>query len=141
MNNSQKNNKTNALLNLFDSFSELIINDEEEAKNILQEEGYDPEKVREKGENYVAKLLSRKKLELLKQQTIDKYERAKKAFYSSFSFQTEQIETLSKILYGEKVPQVQFNKLKVLAKEDILEMLTEAQLIEFIEKTDSDENN
>ena len=131
----KKHNTTNdSLDNLFEAFSELL-STKEQIKAALADDGIDPEKVSRDGLSFIHKLQARTKIEVAKRQMLSKVEAAKIAIRDLIpKLTTSHKEQLTKLLYGEQVSvSVNFNKLSDLNDSDILDMLNEVQILEFLE--------
>ncbi|MES1181826.1 MAG: hypothetical protein ABUL44_03435, partial [Flavobacterium sp.] len=87
------------------------------------------------GLSFVQKLQARTKIELAKKEMQEKVEAAKQAI-KDFTprLSANHKEQLAKLLFGEQATiAVNFNKLNELSDTDIIDMLNEVQLLEFLE--------
>lgn len=125
---------------LFESFNEayedLLMNDSNEAKKFLMEEGYDietVESVRKKIEFKVRATINKQKDELLLEKAFKKLQAF--AFKNSELFGDE-----LKTLLRRVSPAYQFRNLEKLDDDGIREILTEVDLVKLLEELEKEEN-
>jgi hypothetical protein len=134
-----KNNKE-ALDNLFDAFANELYPTKDAIKQELQSRGIDADSIGREGLRFVNKLQARMKITLAKREMLDKVAAAKeaiKALVPKLSINNK--EQLARMLFGDQASvAVNFNKLNELSDEDIISMLDEVQLLEFLDKIKND---
>jgi hypothetical protein len=130
-----KNNKE-SLDNLFDAFAKELYPTKDAIKQELQARGMDAESIGRDGLSFVNKLQARMKITLAKREMLDKVAAAKEAIRALVpKLSINNKEQLAKMLFGEQASvAVNFNKLNELSDEDIISMLDEVQLLEFLDK-------
>jgi hypothetical protein len=132
---ADKDNKE-PLDNLFEAFSSELYPTKEAIKKELQDRGMDGESIGREGLSFVNKLQARMKITLAKREMLSKVAAAKeaiKALVPKLSINNK--EQLAKLLFGDQATvAVNFNKLNELSDEDIISMLDEVQLLEFLDK-------
>lgn len=134
MNQDKKYQK--ALNNLYDSFNELIHQDIDFAKEILIENGDNPAQIEENGLAFIKKLQAKAKITLSKQKSINLFESAKAKLLEMVPNPDDLKVRLSELLNGSSSNGVifNFNSLKELSQDDLLDMINEAQLLELLEE-------
>jgi len=135
-------NKDNneSLDNLFEAFSNELTPTKEEMMRELEARGIDASSVAKDGLAFVQKLQARTKIALAKKEMLKRVALAKDALRSlAPKLSINNKEQLAKMLFGEQANiAVNFNKLNELSDDDIISMLSEVQLLEFLEKLKSD---
>ena len=135
MPSTKNDKKIESLDNLFESFSEALHPTKEELKKELANAGIDPELVSKNGLNFIYRLQARIRIELAKKEMLEKVAVAKEAIKALVpKLSVNHKEQLAKLLFGEQAAvAVNFNKLNDLSDSDIIDMLDEVQLLEFLE--------
>jgi hypothetical protein len=125
--------KEESLDSLFQAFSDLYSKDE--LKQELRDAGLNPDSLSSTGMSFVEKLQARNRREITRKSLEEKVATAKKKLAEILPvLQVNHKEYLAQLLYGRGSKlAVNFNKLNELTDKDISDMLTEIQLVEFIE--------
>ena len=128
------------LENILDAFDEAAYESVDAAKESLVEAGYNPEEEIAKGMDLIKRLQGRSKLLIAEDESKKMVEKVK-----------EKIEEFKRNFAGdpkEKLSQLiserggfAFRKIEAIDKEDALEMLSEAELLEFLKSLDDLMNN
>lgn len=138
--NQNKSSPKNSIDNLYDSFAEIALSDLDEAKLILKQKGIDSNVVVENGLLFINKLKAKAKINLAVSDGKQKLTKATILFRSTVQNLDHPKSVLAKVLQGN-FPQlaVNFSKLETISIDEVEQMLTEAQILEIIEKIEKNE--
>lgn len=140
MENNSTDKHTRELDNFFNSLYDEIFNSpEDEIKEMLRDLNYDPDTVGNKSWIQIKKITSRMAIAQKKNNVIEQLKKAREKMSAlGNTFSEKDRNVLARIMAGsdEAAVAVCFNKIKSLPKEDILSMLKDTQLLEFIEQTE-----
>lgn len=135
-----------ALQRLFDSFGEAAFDDPEMARDILSDAGLDADRLAEEGAALARSLYRAARLSA----AADGRARAEQTVAKLRSIVAARVQalgdvrsTLARLLAGDDVVQLQahFRKLEEISEEDAIDMLTEAELLQALEKLDREEDD
>ncbi len=130
-----KRNKRESLDGLFDAFSEMIYPTTDDLRRELEIAGINPESVSREARSFIQKLRTKTRVDLAKKEMLEKVKAAKEAISSlAPELSAKNKKQLAKMLFGDQASiAINFNKLGELSDEDIIGLLNELQLLEFLE--------
>ena len=139
MDNSSKNKKD--LDKIFKSVEEEILDNSDFAKEYLVEAGYNLDELNKKGIDYIEKMKGKARLKHAKEKRFKIVEEIKiylAQLNSEVKMQSRQL--LIDILKSSRGEQLsfQFRDLEKLSDEDLLEMVKEEQLLQYLEELKKD---
>ena len=121
---------------LFDQLAEAVLDDKEEAREVLEEAGKSPEEVRRRGRKFIRKVSGQAELARAKQKK-SRLEQLRDEVKDYLHREVENAkEALAEVMAdisGES-PEFHFRKIEDLSEEDALEMLDEAELLRILEE-------
>ncbi|KIC89908.1 hypothetical protein [Flavihumibacter sp. ZG627] len=120
---------------LIDSYLETASNNPDSLDDILKEHGYDPQKVEKRGLNNIKKLMFQQQVAINKDKLLGLYAKA------LLMVQVATADTKQAIfgLLKQKSPSIQFRNLENLDVENLRQILTETEILDFIEKLEKGE--
>ncbi|MCH7973854.1 MAG: hypothetical protein IH949_08210 [Bacteroidetes bacterium] len=136
MENGLKNKQE--LDKIFKEIEGEILDNSDFAKEYLEEVGYDLNELNKKGIDFIEKMKGKARLKLAKEKRFKIVEEIKKylsQLNKDVKMQSRQI--LIDILKGEQLS-FQFRDLEKLSDEDLLEMVKEEQLLQYLEELKKD---
>jgi hypothetical protein len=123
-------------VNFLKSLESLLQNDTEFASEYLQSRGFDPESTSNSIEDMASKLILRKKAELAKASLQITFERARKLLNKIVESSASELKGIES-LFNEKLRKeyaLNFRDLKSMDKEEAMKILTDIDILEFLEK-------
>ncbi len=116
---------------LFDAFTEQTLSDPTEARARIEEQGRDPDAVVRHGMALIKRLRGRAELVIAKEQTFQRYERAKQQILQRLERIADPAKYLADLLAqrGETALQANFRKAKDLSNQELLDMIDEVELL------------
>ncbi len=119
---------------LIDSYLESASNNPDVLDDMLKEHGYDPQKIEKKGIRTIKKLMFQQQVAINKDNLLGLYSRALLMVQVSAAHTKEAIFTLLK----QKSPNLQFRNLENLDEENLRQILTETEILYFIDKLEKE---
>lgn len=135
--NSTKHNRVDRL---FDAFSEQTFSDPVEARARVVAKGHDPDAITKHGMGLVERLKGRAELLIAKQQTIQRYQRAKQQLLERLNSIDDPVAYLLDLLSkrGQTALQVNFRNVNSLSNEELLDMIDEVELLYIFGELEND---
>lgn len=130
------NSKKKELINFLLSESQLIDSNEEVVKTLLQEEGFDYEKLKSQGSELITKALIKSHAASARQQLSNTLAQAKTALdklRQSSETASNKIQELLQAKFGDKYA-FNFRDLKNMNEKDALSILSDFEILDFLEK-------
>lgn len=121
---------------LFDQLAEAVLDDKEEAREVLEEAGKSPEEVRRRGREFIRRMSGQAELARAKQKK-SRLEQLRDEVKDYLHREVENAkEALAEVMAGisGESPEFHFRKIEDLSEEDALEMLDEAELLRILEE-------
>lgn len=130
-------NRRERIGRLFDQLAEAVLDDKEEAKEVLEEVGKSPEEVRRRGREFIRRVSGQAKLA----QAREKKSRLEQVRDEVMAYLHQEVEkpvkeALAEVMAGisGESPEFHFRKIKDLSEKDALDMLDEAELLRILEE-------
>jgi hypothetical protein len=120
---------------LIDSYLDAASNNPGSLDDMLKEHGYDPQKVEKRGVNNIKKLMFQQQVAIKKDKLLGLYSKALLMVQVATTDTKQAIFTLLK----QKSPSLQFRNLENLDEENLRQILTETEILDFIEKLENGE--
>jgi hypothetical protein len=120
---------------LIDSYLDAASNNPDSLDDMLKEHGYDPQKVEKRGVNNIKKLMFQQQVAIKKDKLLGLYSKALLMVQVATTDTKQAIFTLLK----QKSPSLQFRNLENLDEENLRQILTETEILDFIEKLENGE--
>lgn len=124
---------------LFDALTEQTLFDPAEARARMIEQSRDPDALVRHGMALINRLKSRAELVTAKQQTFQRYIRAKQQLLQRLESITDPVTYLANLLTqrDQKALQANFRKVKGLSNEELLDMIDEVELLYIFDELDN----
>lgn len=132
------NDNVNFLNNFFDAMDELFSNDEKLTDEYLKSIGKDPKIVASDGLRFIEELQGKARLKMAKQKRLLLEEFKNKFQVENGRLTLEAKERLLQFLKGNEQLSFAFRKVETLSDEDILEMLNEQELLNYLTQSSKD---
>ena len=120
---------------LIDSYLETASANPSSLDDMLKEHGYDPQKVEKRGLNNIKKLMFQQTVAINKDKLLRLYSKALLIVQEATADTKQAIFSLLK----QKSPSFQFRNLENLDEENLRQILTETEILDFIEKLENGE--
>lgn len=120
---------------LIDSYLDAASNNPGSLDDMLKEHGYDPQRVEKKGVNNIKKLMFQQQVAINRDKLLGLYSKALLMVQVATTDTKQAIFTLLK----QKSPSLQFRNLENLDEENLRQILTETEILDFIEKLENGE--
>lgn len=120
---------------LIDSYLETASDNPGSLDDMLIEHGYDPQKVEKRGLNNIKKLMFQQQVAINKDKLLGLYSKALLMVHVATVDTKHAIFSLLK----QKSPNLQFRNLENLDEENLRQILTETEILDFIEKLEQGE--
>ena len=120
---------------LIDSYLESATNNSDALDDMLKEHGYDPQKLEKKGLHTIKKLMFQQQVAINKENLLSLYSKALLMVQVAATDTKEAIFSLLK----QKSPSLQFRNLENLDEENLRQILTETEILDFIDKLEKGE--
>lgn len=119
---------------LIDSYLESASNNPNALDDMLKEHGYDPQKVEKKGLHTIKKLMFQQQVAINKDNLLGLYSKA------LLMVQVAAADTKNAIfaLLKQRSPSLQFRNLENLDEENLRQILTETEILDFIDKLEKE---
>lgn len=124
------------IVNFLKSFESLLQNDVDFASQYLASKGIDPESTSNSIEDMASKLILKKKAELAKASLQSTFKRAQKLLNKIAESSASELKGIESLL-NEKFKKeyaLNFRDLKSMDKEEAMKILTDIEILEFLEK-------
>lgn len=120
---------------LIDSYLDAASANPSSLDDMLKEHGYDPQKVEKRGLNNIKKLMFQQTVAINKDKLLELYSKALLMVQGATADTKQAIFSLLK----QKSPSFQFRNLENLDEENLRQILTETEILDFIEKLENGE--
>jgi hypothetical protein len=120
---------------LIDSYLDAASANPSSLDDMLKEHGYDPQKVEKRGLNNIKKLMFQQTVAINKDKLLELYSKALLMVQVATADTKQAIFSLLK----QKSPSFQFRNLENLDEENLRQILTETEILDFIEKLENGE--
>jgi 3-methyladenine DNA glycosylase Tag len=120
---------------LIDSYLDAASNNPGSLDDMLKEHGYDPQKIEKSGVNNIKKLMFQQQVAINRDKLLSLYSKALLMVQVATTDTKQAIFTLLK----QKSPSLQFRNLENLDEENLRQILTETEILDFIEKLENGE--
>lgn len=135
-----RNDNVNFLNNFFDAMDELFTEDEKLTDEYLISIGKNPKKIESSGMKFIEELQGKARLKAAKQKRIMLEEFKNKFNVEKGKLTQEAKERLLNLLKGNEQLSFAFRKIETLSDEDILEMLSEQDLLNYLNRSSNNEH-
>lgn len=135
---TENSTNPNRVDRLFNAFTEQTLSDPAEARARMEAQGRDPDAVVRHGMALINRLKGRAELVIAKQQTIQRYKRAKQQLLKRLETIAEPAVYLADLLArrGQTALQANFRKAKNLSNQELLDMIDEVELLYIFDELD-----